>query len=115
MLLELYFDPPFPNGSWFSTSRLAVDAVAARRFRPRVLSTTLGVAWVAVGHRAAYVTDGDVRDNLHFAAGIALCEAAGCAVTDLTGGRLGGADGLVVAADDDTHAALLDLIRGQRR
>jgi myo-inositol-1(or 4)-monophosphatase len=85
VLLELNFDPPFPNASWFSTARLAADAVTAHRFRPRVLSTTLGLAWVAMGHRAAYVTDGYVRDSVHFAAGIGLCEAAGCVVTDLTG------------------------------
>jgi hypothetical protein len=28
------------------------------RFRPRVLSTTLALTWVAAGRRAAYVTEG---------------------------------------------------------
>ena len=81
----------------------------------RLLSTTLGLAWVATGHRAAYVTDGDVRGSVHFTAGVALCAAAGCIVTDLAGDELHGADGLVVAADEPTHARLLALVRRQRR
>ncbi|MFD2356134.1 inositol monophosphatase family protein [Nonomuraea ferruginea] len=52
---------------------------------PRVVSTTLAVAWVAAMRRAAYVTDGHLQDSVHFAAGIALCRAAGCVVTDLHG------------------------------
>ena len=77
---------------------------------------TLAVAWVAAGRRAAYVTDGRVHDSVHFAAGMALCRAAGCVVTGLDGRPPHtGAGGLVVAADQETHAALLDLIGGQSR
>ena len=48
-----------------------------QRFRPRVVSTTLALAWVAAGKRAGYVTDGgDLTESVHFAAGIALCKAA---------------------------------------
>jgi hypothetical protein len=43
------------------------------------------LAWVAAGRRAAYVTEGDLRDSVHFAAGIALCQAAGCIVAGLHG------------------------------
>ena len=84
-------------------------------FRPRVVSSTLAVAWVATGQRAAYVTDGNILDKeLHFAAGVALCEAAGCIVTDLCGGAWGdGPTGLVIGADAETHAAIVQLI--QRR
>jgi myo-inositol-1(or 4)-monophosphatase len=84
------------------------------RFRPRVVSTTLAVAWVAAGRRAAYVTDGDLRDSVHFASGIALCQAAGCVVTGIQGQPLHtGAGGLRVAADEPTHAALLAIIAKQ--
>ena len=61
------------------------------------------------------MTDGDVRGSVHFTAGVALCAAAGCIVTDLAGDELHGADGLVVAADEPTHARLLALVRRQRR
>ena len=83
------------------------------RFRPRVLSTTLALTLVAAGRRAAYVTDGDVRDSVHFTAGVAVCTAAGCVVTGLDG-RPGGT-GLLVAADRATHALLLSLLAGTSR
>ena len=59
-----------------------------------------------------YLTDGDVRESVHFAAGLAICEAAGCVVTDLRG-RAGrdGAAGLIAAADAETHTRLLALVR----
>ena len=72
----------------------------------------MALAWVATGQRAAYVTDGDPRESVHMAAGIALCEAAGCTVTDLHGGEYGsGANGLLVAADAETHAVLLTIVK----
>jgi myo-inositol-1(or 4)-monophosphatase len=81
-----------------------------------VVSTTLAVAWVAAGRRAAYVTDGHLRDSVHFAAGIALCQAAGCVVTGIDGGPVHtGPGGLVAAADEPTHTALLALVASQRR
>ncbi|MFC4058135.1 inositol monophosphatase family protein [Planomonospora corallina] len=95
-------------------ARLLADPEFIERFRPRVVSTTLAVARVAAGRRAAYVTDGHLRDSVHFAAGIALCRAAGCVVTGLDGRPPHtGAGGLVVAADRETHAALLELIDDQ--
>src|SRR5262245_59197328 len=89
------------------------------RFQTRVVSTTLGLAWVAGGRHAAYLTEGDLRDNVHFAAGIGLCRAAGCVVTDLDGlpidtGQVdapGRRRGLLAAADEATHAALLAVAR----
>jgi myo-inositol-1(or 4)-monophosphatase len=106
-LVDLNLDPPFLNAPRFRAARmLADDAFAA--FRPRVVSTTLALAWVAAGRWAAYVTDGDLRDSVHFTAGIALCRAAGCVVTGLVGQPLHtGVHGLVAAADAGTHARLV--------
>jgi myo-inositol-1(or 4)-monophosphatase len=85
-------------------------------YQPRVPSTTEALAWVAAGRHAAYLTEGDMTDNVHFAAGIGLCRAAGCVVTDLDGGPVGspGRGGLLAAADEETHAALLALVREWR-
>ncbi|WP_250003520.1 inositol monophosphatase family protein [Actinoplanes sp. M2I2] len=109
-LVDLNLDPPFPNAPAFRAARLLLDDRFTARFRPRVISTTLALAWVAAGRRAAYLTDGHLKDSVHFAAGIALCEAAGCIVTSLDGGPLHtGAQGLIAAADPATHGALLEL------
>jgi len=109
-LVDLNFDPPFPSAPHFQTVTLAAHGEFTSRFRPRVVSTSLALAWVATGQRAAYVTDGDVRDSVHFAAGIAVCEAAGCVVSNLRGGPWGdGATGLIAAADRDTHRAIVDI------
>ncbi len=111
-LVDLNFDPPFPNAPAFKAVTLAADARFAASFRPRVVSTSVALTWVATGQRAAYVTDGDVRDSVHFAAGLAICEAAGCTVTDLRGRAWGsGASGLLAAADSETHGALLGLVQ----
>ncbi|MEU8246701.1 inositol monophosphatase family protein [Nonomuraea sp. NPDC048916] len=113
-LVDVNLDPPFPNAPDFRAVRLLADDRFAERFRPRVVSTTLAVAWVAAGRRAAYVTDGHLRDSVHFAGGIALCQAAGCVVTGLHGQPPHtGAGGLVVAADQETHTALLRMISDQ--
>ena len=113
-LVDINLDPPFPNAPGFRAARLLTAPGFTERFRPRVVSTTLAVAWVAAGRRAAYVTDGHLRDSVHFTAGIALCEAAGCVVTGIHGQPLHtGAGGLVVAADRQTHAALLEMIGDQ--
>lgn len=113
-LVDVNLDPPFPNSPEFRPARLLTAAEFAGHFRPRIVSTTLAVARVAAGRRAAYVTDGHLRDSVHFAAGIALCEAAGCVLTGIHGQPLHtGAGGLVVAADRQTHATLLKTITDQ--
>ncbi|MEJ3749137.1 inositol monophosphatase family protein [Actinomycetes bacterium KLBMP 9797] len=113
-LVELNLDLPSPDNARFLVTPLLSDVRFAARFDPRVSSSTLPVAWVAAGRRAAYVTDGQMHDNVHFAAGIGLCQAAGCVVTDLRGQPLGtGGEGLLIAADAPTHAALLELIPGR--
>ena len=113
-LVDVNLDPPYPNRPAFRAVHILADDGFAEHFRPRVVSTALAVAWVAAGRRAAYVGDGHPRDSVHSAAGIALCQAAGCVVTGLDGLPVHtGIGGLVVAADEATHARLLALIRRQ--
>ncbi len=100
------------DGASSAMVALLGDPDFGRHFGPRVLSTTLAVAWVAAGRRTGYVTEGDLRDSVHFAAGIALCEAAGCVVTGIEGQPLHtGTGGLIAAADPDSHARLLEIVR----
>jgi myo-inositol-1(or 4)-monophosphatase len=111
-LVELHVDAPFPSAPAFKAVMRAADAAFAARVRPRVVSTSVALTWVATGPRAADIMDGDVRNSVHFAAGLAICDAAGCTVTDLRGQGWGsGATGLVAAADAEAHAALLSLVR----
>ncbi|WP_406205159.1 inositol monophosphatase family protein [Streptomyces decoyicus] len=114
-LVDVNLDPPFPSAPGFRAVDLLAHPGFVERFRPRVVSTTLALAWVAAGKRAAYVTDGgDLTESVHFAAGIALCQAAGCVVTGVDGAPLGQAGrGLVVASDAETHGLLLSMIRGR--
>jgi len=113
-LVDLNFDPPFPSAPAFRTPMLAVDPDFCSMFRTRVVSTSLALTWVATGQRAGYVTDGDLRDSVHAAAGLAICQNAGCILTDLRGEAWGKEPtGLVAAADAETHATLLTLIRKQ--
>jgi myo-inositol-1(or 4)-monophosphatase len=97
-------DRPFVGGQLVSDPRLRAV------YGPRVISSTLAVAWVAAGRRAAYVSDGHFRQNLHFAAGIALCQAAGCKISSLDGSPLHANRGLVIAADENTHGRVLTLV-----
>lgn len=115
-LVDVNLDPPFPSAPGFRAVDLLAHPRFVERFRPRVVSTTLALAWVAAGKRAAYVTDGvGLSGSVHFAAGIAVCRAAGCVVTGMDGGPIGQAGrGLVVAADAATHELLMSMI-GSRR
>jgi myo-inositol-1(or 4)-monophosphatase len=110
-LVDLDLDAAPGQAHQLTTVQILTSPAFARQFGPRVVSTTLALAWVAAGRRAAYVSEGDLRDSVHFAAGIALCQAAGCIVTGLHGQPLHtGVGGLVAAADRDTHAALIRII-----
>ena len=114
-LVDLNLDPPFPNAPAFRAVTLAADADFIASFKPRVVSTSLALTWVATGQRAAYITDGDVRDSVHFAAGLAICDATGCSISDLYGDGWDQASrGLIVAADPETHATLVRLVGRQR-
>lgn len=107
-IVEINCDGPLDRP--FVGAQLAHDSSLRSAFGPRVISSTLGVAWVAAGRRAAYISDGTFRANLHFAAGIAIADAAGCVVTDFAGEPLHTGRGLIVAADRQTHEAMLALI-----
>jgi fructose-1,6-bisphosphatase/inositol monophosphatase family enzyme len=94
----------------FIGPQLVADRDLRARYGPRVLSSSLAVAWVAAGRRAAYITDGDLEGSVHFAAGIALCRAAGCLVTDLAGDAIYSGPGLLAAADLATHRHLTQVV-----
>jgi len=100
-----------PTDRPFVGPQLIADARFRAEFGPRVISTTLAVAWVAAGRHAAYVSDGTFVDNVHFAAGIGLCIRAGCVVTDLAGNPLNSGRGLIVAADPEVHERFVDIIQ----
>lgn len=116
-LVDVNLDPPFPGAPGFRAVDLLAHPGFVERFRPRVVSTTLALAWVAAGKRAAYVTDGgDLSGSVHFAAGVALCQAAGCVVTGVDGAPIRQAGrGLVVAADGETHQLLMSMICSRSR
>ncbi|HEY8179592.1 MAG TPA: inositol monophosphatase family protein [Candidatus Limnocylindria bacterium] len=103
-----------PLPTRFKPLALLGDAEFRAAFQPRVTSTSLALTWVAAGRRAAYITDAALIENVHFAAGVAICLAARCAVSDLRGdpvspGSAGA--GLIAAADWTTHARLLAIIQ----
>jgi myo-inositol-1(or 4)-monophosphatase len=114
-LVDLNLDPPFPNAPAFKAAQLAATDEFLASFRPRVVSSSVALTWVASGQRAAYITDGRIRDSVHFCAGLAICRAAGCTITDLHGDLLGSAaNGAIVAADEHTHSMLLGLTQRQQ-
>jgi fructose-1,6-bisphosphatase/inositol monophosphatase family enzyme len=98
----------------FVGAQLAADPALRATFNPRVESTTLALAWVAAGRRLAYVTDGRCERSVHFAAGIALCEAAGVVITDFDGAPVHTGPGVVAARDAESHATLLELVARHR-
>jgi myo-inositol-1(or 4)-monophosphatase len=111
-LVDVNLDPWYPPERGIRLERVLTDQVFREAFGPRVSSTTLALAWVAVGRRAAYLSTGDLRDSVHFSAGIALCQAAGCVVTGLLGQPLHtGEGGLIAAADSDTHRLLVEITK----
>ena len=111
-IIDLSIDTPWPNAPALRTTALGGDPAFTKRFEPRVLSTTLALAWVASGRRAAYMTDGDVRSSVHFAAGLAVCQAARCVVTDLRGRPWHeSGKGIIAAADGETHETLVNMVR----
>ncbi|MEU6138265.1 inositol monophosphatase family protein [Nocardioides sp. NPDC047086] len=108
-LVDIQCDGPLERP--FVGGQLVADPRLRAHFGPRVMSSTLAVAWVAAGRRAAYVTDGHLEGSVHFTAGIALCQAAGCVVTDLEGNPIHTGRGMIAAADAATHQRLLELVR----
>ena len=112
-LVEINCDGPLDRP--FVGGQLISDPLLRSAYGPRVISSTLGVAWVADGRRAAYISDGQFRDNVHFAAGIALCRAAGCVVSDLHGDPLHTGRGLLISADQETHDRMVALVEPHLR
>lgn len=108
-LVDVNCDGPIDRP--FLGPQLLTDPAFRSAFGPRVVSTTLAVAWVAAGRRAGYVSDGLFAENVHYTAGIALCRSAGCVVTDLAGEPLEDGRGLIIAAGEETHQRLVDIIR----
>ena len=108
LLVDINCDGPIDKA--FLGPQLLADSTFRSAFGPRVMSTTLAVAWVAAGRRAAYVSDGLFDENVHYAAGIGLCRGAGCVVTDLAGSQLENGRGLLIAADIETHRRLVEII-----
>ena len=98
----------------FVGAQLAADPELRAHFSPRIESTTLALAWVATGQRLGYVTDGHHEDSVHFSAGVAVCQAAGCTITDFDGGPVHSGPGIIAAADPATHAALVALVARHR-
>jgi fructose-1,6-bisphosphatase/inositol monophosphatase family enzyme len=98
----------------FVGPQLLSDPDLLARYGPRVLSTTLALAWIAAGRHAAYISDGDLEGSVHFTAGIALCINAGCVVTDLAGEPVYSGRGLIAAADHDTHHRLAAIVSKYR-
>ncbi|MEV6347302.1 inositol monophosphatase family protein [Actinoplanes sp. NPDC051851] len=106
-LVDVHLEHPDPT----IPARLLATPAFYAHFRPRVLSTTLALLWVAAGRRAAFVTWGDQRDSVHFAAPLAVCRAAGCVITGIDGSpATAGSGGLIVTADTLTGARLAEVI-----
>jgi myo-inositol-1(or 4)-monophosphatase len=108
--IDLYY-PPDAEGK-LRVVGLLTEPGFMQRFQPRATGTTLATTWVASGRRAGYLTDGPAFGSVHFAAGVAICQAAGCIVTDFRGDRLNAeSTGLVVAADRTTHEYLVAMVK----
>ncbi len=106
-LVDVKLDAPTPTPHTTRTVRVVAEPQFQIHFRPRVSATSLALAWVAVGKRAAYVTEGDMLDNVHFAAAIAVCLAAGCVVTNRSGGSWHRRDGGLMATGDEAILSAL--------
>jgi myo-inositol-1(or 4)-monophosphatase len=84
----------------------AADAILADRWDLRSLSSTVALAYVAVGRVAAYVLFW--TSAIHAAAGSLVAGEAGASVTDLDGRPWTvRSDSIIASADPDLHSALL--------
>lgn len=89
--------------------RLFAGLTRGRRFRTRVLNTSLALAYVARGRLAAFVMDNTKPWDQ--GAGGVICREAGCIVTDLHGNRWTPAAASIIAAADQTvYDELRDLL-----
>jgi myo-inositol-1(or 4)-monophosphatase len=111
-IIDINADGPFDRP--FVGAELAADPEFRTHFTARVESTTLALSWVATGQRLGYVTDGNHHNSVHFTAGVAICQAAGCIVTDFNGDPVHTGPGIIASADADTHRMLLELVARHR-
>lgn len=111
-LVDINADGPLDRS--FVGAQLAADRDFRAVFSPRIESTTLALAWVASGQRLGYVTDGQLEGSVHFSAGIALCQAASCVITDFDGNAVHAGPGIIAARDRESHATLLELVARYR-
>lgn len=51
---------------------------------------------------------------MHFAAGIALCQASGCVITDVDGNPVHPGPGIIAARNGAAHATLRELVARHR-
>ena len=85
-------------------------AISTNRWDVMALNSTVSLAYVAAGRVAAYALFAPAA--LHLAAGTALVMEAGGVVTDLGGAPWSlQSQTMLAAADEDTHRALLALIK----
>ena len=106
-LVEVHLETADPDEQGFSSTRY-LRSSTFQTMSPRYMGTGLPLAWVAAGQRAGFVISGKRGKSVHFTAGIGLCRAAGCTLSDLHGEPLHLAnEGIVAAADATTHQLLL--------
>lgn len=94
----------------FLGAQLLTDEKLRAAFALRVFSTTLALAWVAVGRQAAYIADNVSPTSVHFTAGTILCQAAALPVTNFHGDPLHTTPGLLASASPETHTQLLSFL-----
>jgi myo-inositol-1(or 4)-monophosphatase len=94
----------------FLGAQLLTDEKLRTAFSLRVFSTTLALAWVAVGRQAAYIADAVSPNSVHYTAGTILCQAADATVTDFHGAPLHTTPGLLAAATPEINADLVNLL-----
>lgn len=81
-----------------------------RRFRTRVLNTSLALGYVAAGKLAGFVMDNTKAWDQ--GAGGYICREAGCIVTDLQGNRwTPAAPSIIAAANEGVYSELRELLR----
>ncbi len=84
---------------WTASGSILGTGIAAKAFAPEMSGAAR--PWL-------------IASTVLLTAGIALCRAAGCVVTNLRGGQLHTGDGgLLAAADAHTHADLSRMIERQ--
>ena len=106
-LVDLDFGKPRLGKRNYRTFEMALLPAFSDRFYPTLLGSTLAVAYVATGRLAAFVDDA-AEGAVHLAAGVALCLASGCVVSDIAGNPWNtAARGVIAAADQEVHAQLL--------